>query len=123
MRFRKIDGLTIVTSSQCQIFVLFFINNYNLQIFSQRKCRKDNHIPYECDELEKAEKARILIEEKMTEAVLRKCYNCNKDFIKEASNQCNMMHCSCGAKMSYLCDATNVDYLHFNAQGDTKFEL
>ena len=61
---------------------MFFINNYNLQIFSQRKCRKDNHIPYECDELEKAEKARLLIEEKMTEAVLRKCYNCNKDFIK-----------------------------------------
>lgn len=59
----------------------------------------------------------------MTEALVRKCYNCDKKFIKEASNQCNMIECLCSAKMCYLCDAKDVKYSHFNAQGGTNYEL
>ena len=44
---------------------------------------------------------RTFIETKMTEALIRTCYQCKKPFLKV--DGCNKMTCACGAKMCYLC--------------------
>ena len=67
--------------------------------------------------MEKGEQARKMIEEKLTEAMLRECANCNNKFYKEEG--CNKMTCRCGAKMCYLCKKEAVDYSHFYGQGGT----
>ena len=59
-----------------------------------------------CDEAEKAEKDsdvadRVKVEKAMTEAMLRTCVGCKKQFFKEYG--CNSMRCICGAMMCYVC--------------------
>nr|XP_023018957.1 E3 ubiquitin-protein ligase RNF216-like isoform X7 [Leptinotarsa decemlineata] len=90
---------------------------------SCRLCKEENHIPYKCDELEKDEelKARLYLENKMSEALIRKCWKCGVGFFKEEG--CNKMTCSCGAKMCYLCKKPVTDYSHFNGIGGDKFHL
>ncbi|KAG5876148.1 hypothetical protein JTB14_021080 [Gonioctena quinquepunctata] len=90
---------------------------------SCRTCKEENHIPYRCDELEKDEevKARVHVENKMTEALLRKCWKCGTSFFKEEG--CNKMTCTCGAKMCYICKAPVTDYSHFNGIGGDKYHL
>lgn len=78
-------------------------------------CKEPNHVPYRCDEVGKADKTRKYIEEKMTEALSRVCYNCRKTFIKEEG--CNKITCTCGAYMCYLCDKRVTNYDHFRGQG------
>ena len=53
-------------------------------IESCRLCHEMSHIPLRCDEVEKdAEvRKRTYIENKMTEALVRKCWKCHKPFIK-----------------------------------------
>ncbi|KAG5892934.1 hypothetical protein JTB14_006246 [Gonioctena quinquepunctata] len=82
-------------------------------IESCRQCRHKSHIPLRCNEIEYDEdvKRRTYIENKMTEALTRTCYNCHKSFIKTSG--CNKMTCNCGAKMCYLCGAAVRDYNHF----------
>uniref|UniRef100_A0A1B6EU15 RING-type domain-containing protein n=1 Tax=Cuerna arida TaxID=1464854 RepID=A0A1B6EU15_9HEMI len=46
-------------------------------------------------------KARIFIEEKMTKALIRKCWKCRRRFIKD--DGCNVMTCCCGAVTCYHC--------------------
>ncbi|XP_011169726.1 E3 ubiquitin-protein ligase RNF216 [Solenopsis invicta] len=84
---------------------------------SCRLCKKLNHIPRKCEsEIEKkSEAARLYLEEKMTEALVRKCYRCNRIFYKEEG--CNKMECICGAKMCYICNKPVTDYKHFQGQG------
>ncbi|XP_001603062.1 uncharacterized protein LOC100119259 [Nasonia vitripennis] len=86
-----------------------------------RQCKELNHIPLRCDEVIKTDKARHLIEEKMTQALLRTCYNCKKQFYKE--DGCNKMQCYCGALMCYLCDKPVKGYSHFNPQGGSNTHL
>ena len=59
----------------------------------------------------------------MTKALIRTCYNCRREFVKELG--CNRMNCLCGAVMCYLCDkAVPADnYKHFNGQGSNRFDL
>ena len=64
-----------------------------------------------CEEVEKGEKTRKEIEEKLTEAMLRECVKCGYKFYKEEG--CNKMTCKCGAKMCYLCKKEVKDYSHF----------
>ena len=45
---------------------------------SCRLCKESNHVPLRCDEVEKGESTRKKIEEKLTEAMLRECWKCNK---------------------------------------------
>ncbi|XP_017792226.1 PREDICTED: uncharacterized protein LOC108574201 [Habropoda laboriosa] len=78
---------------------------------SCRFCRKLNHIPLKCYE-EESDKARLFVEEKMTEALVRKCYKCSRPYFKE--DGCNKITCSCGALMCYLCDEGIRSYEHFN---------
>lgn len=90
---------------------------------SCRQCKELSHIPYRCDEIEKNDevKARTYIEDKMTEALLRKCWKCGMKFIKE--DGCNKMTCRCGALMCYVCGKPVDGYNHFNGQGGTNYEL
>lgn len=49
----------------------------------------------------------------------RSCWQCKRNFIKEAG--CNKMTCTCGARMCYICRQPVTDYSHFNGQGGTEF--
>ncbi|KAK6633276.1 hypothetical protein RUM44_003877 [Polyplax serrata] len=88
---------------------------------SCRMCKELNHIPLRCEEVEKSDevKMRTFIENKMTEALVRTCYNCHKKFVKE--DGCNKMTCTCGAKMCYICRKPVENYSHFNGQGGTEY--
>lgn len=90
---------------------------------SCRECKEPSHVPLRCDEVEKANdvKMRTYIEDRMTEALLRKCYKCGMKFIK--ADGCNKMTCTCGALMCYVCGAAVKDYTHFNGQGGDKYHL
>ncbi|KAF5391466.1 hypothetical protein D9757_002039 [Collybiopsis confluens] len=50
-----------------------------------RRCKKMDHLPKSCKEMEedKALDGRHLIEEAMTQALMRNCPQCNKSFVKE----------------------------------------
>lgn len=85
-----------------------------INCFDIRLCKELNHIPLKCNE-KKTESARLYLEEKMTEALIRKCYRCNRMFFKEEG--CNKMTCVCGAQMCYICDKPVTDYKHFQGQG------
>ncbi|XP_043481909.1 uncharacterized protein LOC122510997 [Leptopilina heterotoma] len=86
-------------------------------------CKELNHVPLRCDEVMKEDEARLKLEEKMTKALVRNCYKCQKPFFKEEG--CNKMTCVCGASMCYLCSTPlkNGDYKHFNGQGSSNSEL
>ncbi|XP_077271584.1 uncharacterized protein LOC143902499 isoform X2 [Temnothorax americanus] len=87
---------------------------------SCRLCKELNHIPLKCNE-KKTESARKFLEEKMTEALVRKCYCCSRMFFKEEG--CNKMTCVCGAQMCYICDKPVTDYKHFQGQGAERSNL
>lgn len=85
-------------------------------------CKEPSHIPLRCDEVEKDDdvKKRTYIENKMTEALLRKCWKCGTSFYKEEG--CNKMTCTCGAKMCYLCSQPVTGYDHFNGLGGDQYQ-
>jgi len=80
---------------------VFVCRNKECGIESCRKCGKVNHVPMRCEESPEVEKARKRIEEKLTLAMLRECWQCKKLFYREGG--CNHMTCSCGAQMCYIC--------------------
>lgn len=89
---------------------------------SCRQCHQPSHLPYKCNEIEEKDdevKKRIYIENKMTEALLKKCYKCGKCFIK--SDGCNKIKCPCGALQCYLCGEPVTGYVHFNGQGGDEY--
>ncbi|XP_022167896.1 ATP-dependent RNA helicase DEAH11, chloroplastic-like [Myzus persicae] len=82
-----------------------------------RQCREESHFPYRCDQIEKAPEVQVrtMIENKMTEVLIRICYNCKRKFVKE--DGCNKMTCSCGKQMCYICrQPVNSNYAHFYHQ-------
>lgn len=82
-----------------------------------RKCREESHFPYRCDQIEKAPEVQVrtMIENKMTEVLIRICYNCKRKFVKE--DGCNKMTCSCGKQMCYICrQPVDSNYGHFYHQ-------
>jgi len=82
---------------------------------SCRQCKGVSHIPLRCDELPEVEGARKKIEEELSLAMLRQCWQCKKMFYKEEG--CNRMTCTCGAQMCYLCKVKVNSYDHFYGQG------
>lgn len=74
-----------------------------------RWCRKDNHLPLRCEEVEDngESKIRTFYEEKLGDAMMRRCPNpkCRKPYEKEDSVPpgCNHMRCPCGTHSCYLC--------------------
>lgn len=82
---------------------------------SCKYCKQLNHVPLKCYEKE-SDRARLMLEEKMTEALVRKCYRCSRPYFKQ--NGCNKITCPCGAFMCYLCDIPlSRNYDHFNNGG------
>ncbi|PLN77033.1 hypothetical protein BDW42DRAFT_177563 [Aspergillus taichungensis] len=83
---------------------------------SCRLCKANSHIPQTCAEAakEKGIPERRLVEEAMSEALIRQCPNCKVNIVKESG--CNKMICSkCSHVMCYICrqDITRVQYNHF----------
>ncbi|KAF5356819.1 hypothetical protein D9756_006828 [Leucocoprinus leucothites] len=84
-------------------------------VVSCRKCKKLDHLPKSCEEVEQDKKldARHLVEEAMTKALMRNCPKCQKAFIKESG--CNKMTCpNCHALSCYVCRQIITGYEHFN---------
>lgn len=75
-----------------------------------RFCKKLNHVPLKCYE-EESNKARLFVEEKMTEALVRKCSKCSRPYFKE--DGCNKISCPCGSLICYICGKIIASYDHF----------
>ncbi|CAH1957989.1 unnamed protein product [Acanthoscelides obtectus] len=88
-----------------------------------RLCKELNHLPLQCDEVEKDEdvKARVHVENKITDAILRTCYKCQRKFIKEEDG-CNKITCICGALSCYVCNKPVTGYDHVNGLGGSQYE-
>ncbi len=91
---------------------------------SCRLCRKVAHIPKTCEELAKESDQEALqrqLENKMSDALIRKCNNCKTPFIK--MDGCNKITCTkCRNVQCYICgkDCVAVNgstYAHFNDIG------
>jgi TRIAD3 protein (E3 ubiquitin-protein ligase RNF216) len=90
--------------------------NPSCEAVSCRLCKDKSHIPKTCDEVkkEKGLPARHMVEEAMSEALIRNCPKCKVKIIKDAG--CNKMICSkCLCVMCYLCkkDISREQYNHF----------
>ncbi|KAE8385925.1 hypothetical protein BDV23DRAFT_164041 [Aspergillus alliaceus] len=90
--------------------------NPSCETVSCRLCKDKSHIPKTCDEArrEKGLPARHLVEEAMSDALIRNCPKCNVKIIKESG--CNKLVCSrCACVMCYLCkkNITREQYDHF----------
>jgi TRIAD3 protein (E3 ubiquitin-protein ligase RNF216) len=70
---------------------------------SCRWCGEPDHRPLRCDQVEKDSevKLRTFMEEQMTDAMTRRCPQCQKAY--ERTEGCNKMHCPCGTTFCYLC--------------------
>ena len=79
------------------------------------KCNQVDHPGKECYSLGNiAQSKRQEIEDKMTEALIVKCKQCNKSIFKNEG--CNKITCVCGAHNCYICKEIipkNVGYSHF----------
>ncbi|KAK4999826.1 hypothetical protein LTR66_001210 [Elasticomyces elasticus] len=85
---------------------------------SCRRCRAETHTPKTCEEFAKESRLskRHVVEEAMTEALIRSCNKCKTNFIKEAG--CNKMTCtSCHHKQCYVCGKDVLNYEHFDRPG------
>ncbi|KAI0070670.1 hypothetical protein K474DRAFT_1608247 [Panus rudis PR-1116 ss-1] len=110
---------------------LFHCQNEDCGAVSCRQCKKLDHLPKSCKEVEEDKKldARHAVEEAMTQALMRNCPKCKKPFIKEAG--CNKMICpNCRTMSCYICRKVIQGYEHFNqrppydqARDDTKCPL
>ncbi|XP_057673035.1 E3 ubiquitin-protein ligase RNF216 isoform X1 [Corythoichthys intestinalis] len=95
--------------------LLFSCPNPRCRKESCRKCHVQwkQHVGKTCEQvLEKDEiRMRVLIEERMTAARVRKCVKCGTGLVK--SEGCNRMSCRCGTFMCYLCREAITGYNHF----------
>ncbi|KAL2416816.1 hypothetical protein ABEF95_005606 [Exophiala dermatitidis] len=97
----------------------FHCNNPDCSRVSCRKCHKDDHAPKTCEEMQNDNilSARHLVEEAMSEAVMRTCPTCKVKIIKEYG--CNKMVCTkCRTMICYVCKANlsqlKDPYQHFH---------
>ncbi|KAG8881459.1 hypothetical protein FRB98_004298 [Tulasnella sp. 332] len=96
---------------------LFRCENEDCMAVTCRQCKRPDHLPKSCQEMEGDRKldARHAVEEAMTEALMRKCPKCSKAFVKEAG--CNKMTCPhCSQLSCYICKQAINGYDHFNEQ-------
>uniref|UniRef100_A0A8C5G507 RING-type domain-containing protein n=1 Tax=Gouania willdenowi TaxID=441366 RepID=A0A8C5G507_GOUWI len=94
---------------------LFSCPNPRCRKESCRKCHVQwkLHVGKTCEQiLERDEiRMRVLIEERMTAARVRKCLKCGMGLVK--SEGCNRMSCRCGSYICYLCREPITGYNHF----------
>ncbi|QRV85512.1 TRIAD3 [Ceratobasidium sp. AG-Ba] len=94
---------------------LFRCENSECGVVSCRECKKEDHLPKTCKEVEqdKVLDARHAVEEAMTKALMRNCPKCDQNFIKEAG--CNKMTCpKCRSLSCYVCRKVIKGYDHFD---------
>ncbi|ODN77001.1 hypothetical protein, variant 7 [Cryptococcus amylolentus CBS 6039] len=80
-----------------------------------RKCRRPEHIPKTCEEMDAESKLdrRHAVEDAMSAALIRNCPRCTKPFIKESG--CNKIVCSnCRTISCYICRQIIKGYEHFD---------
>ncbi|RHZ43160.1 E3 ubiquitin-protein ligase RNF216 [Aspergillus thermomutatus] len=86
------------------------------EVVSCRLCKDVTHVPKTCEEAKRDRgiSERHLVEEAMSDALIRHCPRCKVKIVKEFG--CNKMTCSnCGCYMCYVCkkDITHQQYAHF----------
>ncbi|KAG1903018.1 uncharacterized protein F5891DRAFT_1019925 [Suillus fuscotomentosus] len=94
---------------------LFRCENADCGAVSCRECKKPDHLPKSCKEVESDKHLDVqhVIEEAMTRALMRNCPKCQKAFIKE--HGCNKMTCpNCRTVSCYICREIINGYEHFN---------
>ncbi|QRV86360.1 TRIAD3 [Ceratobasidium sp. AG-Ba] len=101
----------------------FLCQKPTCKIESCRKCRRKNHSPKTCEEMDYEEnggKGEHEVAEAMSRALIRDCPQCKTPFMKETG--CNKMVCpKCGAISCYICrkEISKLSpYTHFNQQPD-----
>ncbi|KAI1114433.1 hypothetical protein F5Y14DRAFT_169176 [Nemania sp. NC0429] len=93
----------------------FRCDNPSCRQVSCRLCRKESHIPKTCAEADadRGLDVRHILEEAMSEALIRKCNKCGLKFVKQ--DGCNKIKCNkCGTIQCDVCRQTIHDYSHFN---------
>ncbi|KAG8779373.1 hypothetical protein FRC12_024334 [Ceratobasidium sp. 428] len=90
---------------------------------SCRKCRRKDHAPKTCEQMDEEEngsKGEHEVAEAMTRALIRDCPKCGTPFMKETG--CNKMTCpKCGSISCYICrkEISKLSpYTHFDQQPD-----
>ncbi|KAG9090822.1 hypothetical protein FS749_000263 [Ceratobasidium sp. UAMH 11750] len=94
---------------------LFRCENARCGIVSCRECKKEDHLPKTCKEMEedKVLDARHAVEEAMTKALMRNCPKCGQNFVKDFG--CNKMTCpKCRSLSCYVCRKVIKGYDHFD---------
>ncbi|KZT20220.1 hypothetical protein NEOLEDRAFT_1172659 [Neolentinus lepideus HHB14362 ss-1] len=116
----QLDGLEECPYCEYKVVIesveekLFRCENKECGAVTCRACKKDNHLPKSCKEVEDDKKidARHTVEEAMTKALMRNCPKCSKAFIKESG--CNKMTCpNCRTLSCYVCRQVITGYDHF----------
>ncbi|KAG1777856.1 hypothetical protein EV702DRAFT_1098155, partial [Suillus placidus] len=105
---------------------LFRCENADCGAVSCRECKKPDHLPKSCKEVESDKHLDVqhIIEEAMTRVLMQNCPKCQKAFIKE--HGCNKMTCpNCQTVSCYICREVINGYEHFgnlrpNGQVDKK---
>ncbi|KAG0695366.1 hypothetical protein DFH29DRAFT_271846 [Suillus ampliporus] len=93
---------------------LFRCENVDCGAVSCRECKKPDHLPKSCKEVESDKNLNVqhIVEEAMTRALMRNCPKCKKAFIKE--HGCNKMSCpDCHTVSCYVCRKVINGYEHF----------
>ncbi len=78
-------------------------------------CKKPYHAPSSCETVGLLEKEARLVEEKLSDALIRECA-CGKRFVKRSG--CNKMTCVCGRHVCYICQQIIDGYTHFCSCGN-----
>ncbi|KIR76730.1 E3 ubiquitin-protein ligase RNF216 [Cryptococcus gattii EJB2] len=82
-----------------------------------RKCRRKEHIPKTCEEMDKERtlNRRHAVEDAMSAALIRNCPKCTKPFVKDSG--CNKIICTtCRTMSCYVCRKIITGYEHFDRQ-------
>ncbi|BEJ05689.1 hypothetical protein CcaverHIS641_0302110 [Cutaneotrichosporon cavernicola] len=122
LEMAAIDGLESCPSCPFAMVIenpdekLFRCFNPDCNKVTCRKCKRPDHIPKRCEEVEENFKLdkRHAIEEAMSAALMRRCPKCDKPYLKESG--CNKITCqNCRTVSCYICQkAIPEDYAHFD---------
>ncbi|GAA5969582.1 hypothetical protein JCM11641_008168 [Rhodosporidiobolus odoratus] len=100
---------------------LFHCQRQDCKIISCRQCKKKNHLPQTCKEVDEDAKISTVhrVEEAMSAALIRRCPKdgCGEPYIKE-NGTCNKIICSsCRTLSCYICNQVIDGYGHFKNAG------
>ncbi|GAA5859456.1 hypothetical protein JCM8547_006832 [Rhodosporidiobolus lusitaniae] len=100
---------------------LFYCQRDDCKIVSCRQCKKKDHLPKTCAEVDDNAKISTVhkVEEAMSEALIRRCPKpgCGEPYVKE-NGTCNKIICSsCRTLSCYICNQIITGYQHFANAG------